>query len=395
MALPENKLSTLPVPAPFLSPRDKVVGFLESWHIGGVGLSDPTQGLRFQDWHAVSDGSSVFVSAPNWPLMQLFFTAGAGISFVDLAFDQNMHPAVAYVEGGQAKLWWFDPLPNEITVLDLDPLDKNPRIALDDSRALSVNGGISDMILAYTRGGSLYYRQQRDRFTVERLLVANTGLVRLLTVGMTEANRFQFFFGGDIPPFIAPTPVPGGGTGPFQPAPPPPPIPPSPPGGPVVPTVIPNLDFSSGLTGWKLNGDGVLSISDGAARYVGTPGSFANTMILTEGVLVSTDHPVNVTGRVRIVSTSLGITSVGIRVGISSTGPDGIFFDALSIIGPFSLSSPVDGTLAWTDLAPVGAPSATSSASPAWIRIGVVIQNPVGAVDVMIDDFTVTASTPA
>jgi len=215
MPLPEDRLSTIPVPAPFLPPRDKIVGFLESWHRGGIALNDPTAGLDVQDWHATSDGSSVFVAAPNWPITQLFFVPGAGISSIDLAFDQNMNPAIAYVEGGQAKLYWFDTVPNAYVVFLLDPLDKNPRLALDDHRPLSVNGGNSDMILAYTRQGSLYYRQQRDRFTIERLLVANTGLVRLLTIGMTTADRFQFFFGGDIPPYFAPAPAEGHGTGPF------------------------------------------------------------------------------------------------------------------------------------------------------------------------------------
>ena len=403
MPLPEDRLSTLPVPAPFLPPRDKVVGFLESWHRGGIALNDPTAGLDVQDWHATSDGSSVFVSAPNWPTTQLFFVPGAGISSIDLAFDQNMNPAIAYVEGGQAKLYWFDTLPNAYVVFLLDPLDKNPRLALDDHRPISVNGGNSDMILAYTRQGSLYYRQQRDRFTIERLLVANTGLVRLLTIGMTTADRFQFFFGGDIPPYVAPAPVVGGSPGPFQPVPPPVPVNPlTPPGSAIT---IPNLNFEAGPTGWSMSpgapGTFVISNVNGLAdsglwygRYTGSPGGMAAVNILTDGVLVLPGTPVIINGRVRIISTDAGITSVTIRVVATSVSADSEFADVNSIISTFKFSSALDGTLPWTDLDTTGFIVNDAFPSPVWLRVGVVIQNPVGVTDVLIDNFTVTATGP-
>lgn len=171
------------------------------------------------------------------------------------------------------------------------------------------------------------------------------------------------------------------------------------------PVVISNLDFEDGDTGWSMSpgapgtftivNDGV--IADGGTwfgRYVGSPGGMGQVNILTDGVEVLPGSPVTVYGRVRIISTSVGQTSVTIRVIITSKGATSEFADVNSIISTFKFSSAIDGTLPWSDFDTVRFAAATSFPSPVWIRIGAIIQNPVGAVDVAIDNFAITATGP-
>ena len=48
-------------------------------------------------------------------------------------------------------------------------------------------GGVEGV---YTRGGALYWRQQRDRYAVERLVGATTK--KVIRTGLSSANRLQF-----------------------------------------------------------------------------------------------------------------------------------------------------------------------------------------------------------
>jgi len=180
------------------------------------------------------------------------------------------------------------------------------------------------------------------------------------------------------------------------------PAPMSPVGNPVV---IANLDFESGDTGWSMSpgAPGTFAISNvgGLAdtgtwygRYTGAPGGFAAVNIVTDGVLILPGSPVSVNGRLRIVSTTVGITSVTIRVMITSESPMSEFADVNSIISTFKFSSSIDGTLQWSDLDAVNFAANDAFASPIWLRVGVVIQNPVGVTDVLIDGFSVTATGP-
>lgn len=194
MALPDNKLSDRSVPARFFGARSGATSKTVDYEDGGIALNDPSQGLLVQRWRArifdsgkaesrvVLDSSAV--PAFDW-LTVPFMTE---ISF---SFDANMRPVVAYVANGQAYLNWYDSVPNEYvtTALDVDVI--TPRVSLDDKRDVASNGyQLSDVILAYIRGGNLYYRQQRDRYTIERLLA--TDVNPLIRIGFNRGLRFQW-----------------------------------------------------------------------------------------------------------------------------------------------------------------------------------------------------------
>jgi hypothetical protein len=192
MSLPLNALSTLAAPASFLWP-DSIIraSLLEDWEMGGVALSDPTQGLMVQTWRAFMDGDTVMVEGETVAAAPLFTLAG--LSEITLAFNQNMDPLIAYVENGSAKLWWYDPVPEDYAVFNLPADALSPRLTLDDKRDGA--SGFNDALLFYIRSSNLCYRQQRERFTVERTLASVPGgSTRIRRCGMSAGLRLQIEF---------------------------------------------------------------------------------------------------------------------------------------------------------------------------------------------------------
>lgn len=200
--LPEDTLSTASVLRPFLGAGALTVTGLTDFEDGGIGIQDPSAGLFYQIWRLRVIGLDLVLDAPNWP-EYVVHTVSAEVTEVSLTFDQNMRPAIAFVEAGQAKLLWYDSAVQEQVITTLASDIVTPRVTLDDKRQSQL--GISDIILAYKRGNSLYYRQQRNRFQVEydptepmpepertktRADIAQAG--GLIKVGMSRGMRLNF-----------------------------------------------------------------------------------------------------------------------------------------------------------------------------------------------------------
>jgi hypothetical protein len=192
VTIPSNLLSNNRPEFPLLSPDSRQrINPLRDWERGGVALNDPSQGHDVRDWVCWSDGLTVWV-APDPELTPIVAVqTGADISEVSLAFDQNMQPNVVYVDGGVTKLWWYDTLAAGMTTTSY-PGYKTPMLTLDDKRDIATQTGANDIIFAYVREGLLCWRQQRERYAVERVLGAvpapNT---RIIGMGMSTGNRLQ------------------------------------------------------------------------------------------------------------------------------------------------------------------------------------------------------------
>lgn len=193
--IPQGRLSSQVVYAPYLSPDNiEQPSPLVDYEMGGVALNDPTQGLEVYTWIAqyYPLTGDVTVFAPGTPEQAIF--NAPGLTELSLAFDQNMRPFVAFVQNGQAKFFWFDTVIGE-TLITLLPVDAvTPRCCMDDKREMQTSQGQNDVILAYLRGTSLYYRQQRDRYETEYLLTAAAPGTKLIRVGMNQLRRLQFEF---------------------------------------------------------------------------------------------------------------------------------------------------------------------------------------------------------
>lgn len=203
--IPDNKLSSSTLYDTYISPdggdRAKLT---EDWERGGIALADPSQGLEVQIWKLEHDANSQFVITPQSFGDPVLGPIIYGVTECNLAFDQNMNVFITYVVDGQAWYFWYDPLAFEYKhqIMDADVI--NPRCCMDDKRLPMVD--TSDIILAYQRGTDLYYREQRDRYTIEYLLKAGAE-GQLECVGMNKSNRLQFMMLTALPPVTPPPPL--------------------------------------------------------------------------------------------------------------------------------------------------------------------------------------------
>jgi hypothetical protein len=185
--LPQNALSIVPITAPYLVPDDYPITKYVDYEQGGISIQDPSQGLQVQIWKLEYTSNRVMLSAPNTPRRILF--SSPNIREISLAFDQNMRPAVAYMEGDQAKLWWYDTQVAGEVFTDLPAGSTSPKACLDDKRDMET--ALSDIIVAYMRDKGLRFRVQRERFLIEYTLAVDLDAT-LIRVGMNTKNRLQF-----------------------------------------------------------------------------------------------------------------------------------------------------------------------------------------------------------
>lgn len=158
---------------------DKYIAFphpvTESYDFGGVALGDTSQGLQDYLWACRTDGQTIFIEnkgrkdTRDGATPRQVLVTGADITEVSFTIDQNSRPVVAYVEGGQSKLRWFDPQSGGYTTTDL-PGVRSPRVSLDDKRRERT--GQSDIILSFIKGTTLYATTQRERYE-DRIIVAD------------------------------------------------------------------------------------------------------------------------------------------------------------------------------------------------------------------------------
>lgn len=187
--IPNYQISSTPLLAEMLTPDLNTVARLRDYEDGGVDIQNTTSGVRGHQWVCYTDGASVYVKRDGLPA-NLVFTQPRLVE-ISFAFDQNMRPNFAYqLDDGLIYLRWYD---TSLQAYRTDSFGagRDPRLTLDDKRSENVSN--SDVIFAYIRGESLYYRQQRDRYLVERLVA--TGIpkeVKLKNVGLSRNMRLQF-----------------------------------------------------------------------------------------------------------------------------------------------------------------------------------------------------------
>lgn len=190
LPLPEPLLITNTVTTAFIYPRSKNYMPIESWDLGGVALSDPSEDSTKYVWQAWTDGTTITVKRSDLDTYHVVLM-DSNITEIDLTFDQNMRPCIAYVANGISKLYWYDTQQAK-QVIDEYPLITNPRVSLDDKRRFNVAN--SDIIFAYQKGDTLCYRVQRERFSLERVLATNSKRRILWRIGMGRNNRFLFYW---------------------------------------------------------------------------------------------------------------------------------------------------------------------------------------------------------
>lgn len=184
--IPDDRLSSQPVIAPFVGAKLRRSTKTLDFEDGGIALNDPSEGNQYQVWRGRLIGNDVVLDAPEADPVIVY--SGENITEISFSFDQNMRPVVAFQQDGISKLFWFDSVAGQQVVTEYEGA-LSPKVVLDDKRATQTNN--SDVIFGYIREENLYYRQQRDRFLIERLL-APAPRARLEKIGLNTKLRLQF-----------------------------------------------------------------------------------------------------------------------------------------------------------------------------------------------------------
>lgn len=184
--IPGNAITPTPIQGLFKPPENGTHSFTTHTVFGGIALNDPSKGRQYRQW-SVTLLAGVIEVRPVGASVVFTRAAPSAIS-VSLAFDSNMGLVVAWQNStGTSELYYFDTLLTQYTTRSFSGTT-SCKVCVDDARPAAE--AASDVIFAYTRNNNLYWRQQRDRYDVERLVGAtNKKLIRL---GLSETNRLQF-----------------------------------------------------------------------------------------------------------------------------------------------------------------------------------------------------------
>lgn len=186
--LPDHVLSSQTIRSTFKYPRNIPREDLVDYSLGGVGLNDASEGLETNAWRgSLSDGEITLETTGVEPVV--VFTNPSVIRF-SFTFDQNMNPFIAFDTENTSHYYWFDSLTSDYVLSTLPVGSKYATAALDETRNRLT--GTSDVILAYLRDGSLYFREQRDRYLNEYLLESGLDNYKIYQIGMNNVLRFQF-----------------------------------------------------------------------------------------------------------------------------------------------------------------------------------------------------------
>lgn len=163
-------LSNPAEPGEYINKVKGLVDYVVGYEMGSLELFNPAGGLLQQLWTVDTDGSGIYLSAPNHA-RQLVLQAPE-VTQVDLAFDQNMYPFIAFVSLGVTKFYWYDSQTSQFEITTLDGIVKTPRCTLDDKRKEGISN--SDIVLLYIDAiaGQLAYRLQRERYATQHNLMS-------------------------------------------------------------------------------------------------------------------------------------------------------------------------------------------------------------------------------
>jgi hypothetical protein len=187
VSLPLNTITPAPVLAPFIGP-------LESWTytplreqvLGGTAIGNGEAGRMVKGWEiSYVDGVIIINPVNGAPEFTLPI---ADVLSVSLAFDSNMAVAIAFQTAAGANLYFYSTLTASYDIYTI-PGATSCRACVDDPRKF--NEGASDVLFGYVLGNVLYYRQQRDRYAVPRLVGPALGSY-LSKMGATEGFRVKF-----------------------------------------------------------------------------------------------------------------------------------------------------------------------------------------------------------
>lgn len=193
MALPGNTFFDGGEGSAFLAP-DNFSSKIQTVdrELGGIAISDPSQGLQYQEWECswlFSDSTiSVYPvgSTTKTPIIVV-----PNVTKVSFAFDANMRPSVAYTSNNISYFRWFDTVSNDYTTSTFAGA-RDMCVTHDIKTQELVQSNVTDVLLFYLIGNGVFYRRQRDRYTIEyKIATLSNDKAILRNAGLAANNRVQ------------------------------------------------------------------------------------------------------------------------------------------------------------------------------------------------------------
>lgn len=184
--IPSDAFTSTPQVSAFQTPYSAPYNPTSQVVLGGVAIGNASLGRQVKNWTAYKDGTFIRIIAAGDASPSYSVSAPDAIT-VSLAFDGNMGVVLAWAAAADAKLYYYDTLTSGYITRTFAGVT-SCRVCVDDARDFYTSA--SDVIFAYTIGGNLYWRQQRDRYDVERLVGATTK--KLIRAGPNIGSRLQF-----------------------------------------------------------------------------------------------------------------------------------------------------------------------------------------------------------
>jgi len=179
---------------PFAGARNRPITRTLDYEDGGMAIQNPAGGLNQQVWQARlfnAGEKSSYVQMLSETVAPFIIWQRPYLTEFSFSFDQNMQPVLAYVENGQARLRFYDSVPQAFSIITLEQNAITPRVALDDKRDF-LGYAQSDVLLAYLLNGHLVKRLGSERYQTTHLIKANVGSSGLVTIGMNRQLRMQY-----------------------------------------------------------------------------------------------------------------------------------------------------------------------------------------------------------
>lgn len=190
MSMPENVLSSTGVGGTFLYPDNLEHTKLLDYELAGTAIANGAAGLQVQVWTCFYEDNAVKVRVLDDPGAGITLFTLSGITELSFSFDRTMRPAVAYMRNDEGHLYWYDTTVLAYVTTSLGFI-RSPRVTHDDKRLRADQ--TSDVLVGYLLNDALCYRQQRDRYTIERVLASGIPTDMVLTqMGMTDKLRIEF-----------------------------------------------------------------------------------------------------------------------------------------------------------------------------------------------------------
>ena len=165
------------------SPESSKITGLYDYDTGGIAVGDASEGLDSYNWELTVSGSIARLNKFGGIAISVFTFPSVPID-VAFCFDQSMHPVIAWQDSNDTVYLRRFNAATSSFITDVIGSGKCPRLVLDIKDLAIINE--SDVILTYIADNTLYYRIQREGYSIPHSIVSNLNpLQRLARIGVS------------------------------------------------------------------------------------------------------------------------------------------------------------------------------------------------------------------